>query len=223
MSIIDYFQLLVNSRHLPMLEILLINFLIKGLIHQPRTQTMQNPMIDHAVILLNGYSFDLDGYTAEQLVDGWADYYKPHWVKLAVIEALYQGRYKAISVAQILAFWERRGEPLCHFNQEFEQIVCDHFIPCSLTTPIAGMPNQPDPSVTSQAEAIVPNPTEPLELTDDQPIQDVDTGAAQPTEVDNPTPAQTPITYHPIHQFVPPTDASEFYSKLKAVASAMKD
>ena len=45
------------------------------------------------------------------------------WVRLATIEALYQGRYKAISVKQILIFWQRRGQPICHFNLEFEAIV----------------------------------------------------------------------------------------------------
>jgi len=189
---------------------------------------MPNPITDHAVILLNGYSFDLDGYAAEQLAEEWAHHYKPRWVKLAVIEALYQGRYKAISVAQILAFWERRGEPLCHFNHEFEQIVCESFVPSSLATTIDDVPDQPSPSLVSQAEAIVP--AEPLALLDDQLGQATDTQpdpSIQPDEAtaeqDNSTPLQTPSTCHPIHQFVPPSDASEFYSKLKAVASAMKD
>jgi hypothetical protein len=201
---------------------------------------MHNPITDHAVILLNAYSFDLDEYTAEQLVDGWAEYHKPRWVKLAVIEALYQGRYKAISVAQILAFWERRGEPLCHFNHEFEcivcdNIVCDNFVPSSLTADMEEVPDRPDsdPSLDPQANAIVPNPTELLALTEDPPDQETDSPSAQPNtttvpgkevpEQDNPNPLHTPLTYHPIHQFVPPTDVSEFYSKLKAVASSMKE
>ena len=40
-----------------------------------------------------------------------------------MIEALYQGRYKAISVEQILSIWRRRGKILSHFNREFEAIV----------------------------------------------------------------------------------------------------
>ncbi|MEB3336009.1 MAG: hypothetical protein VKJ46_01000 [Leptolyngbyaceae bacterium] len=78
--------------------------------------------------LLNHYSFDLNTGTSEQLVSQWSHHYQVHWIRSAVIEALYQGRYKAVSVEQILAFWYRRGQPLCHFNHEFERIVCGNFI-----------------------------------------------------------------------------------------------
>ncbi|MDB9376454.1 hypothetical protein, partial [Nodularia sphaerocarpa] len=45
---------------------------------------------------------------------------------------LYQGRYKGISVQQILAFWQRRGQVIYHFNMEFERLICSKF-PESLT------------------------------------------------------------------------------------------
>jgi hypothetical protein len=77
--------------------------------------------------LLTHYSFDLSGYMVEQLIDRWLRTYPPVWLRAAVIEALYQGRYKAISVEQILSFWGRRGQPLQHFNHEFERIVCSKF------------------------------------------------------------------------------------------------
>jgi hypothetical protein len=47
----------------------------------------------------------------------------PSWIRIAVIEALYQGRYKVVSVQQILDIWQRRGKILSHFNREFEAIV----------------------------------------------------------------------------------------------------
>lgn len=62
-------------------------------------------------------------------VDAWstvltlAGRYSPDWVRLAVIEAIYQGRYKLVSVEYILQLWQRRGKPICHFNREFEAIV----------------------------------------------------------------------------------------------------
>jgi hypothetical protein len=77
-----------------------------------------------AVALLMHYIFDLGGYTAVELVNRWLDDYPANWVRLAVIEALYQGRYKAISVEQILYVWHRRDQALPHFNHEFERLVC---------------------------------------------------------------------------------------------------
>lgn len=73
--------------------------------------------------LLIHYGFDLDGCSPEQLIQHWFAYYPSDWVRLAVIEALYQGRYKVISVEQILAIWQRRQKPIPHFNGEFQRIV----------------------------------------------------------------------------------------------------
>ena len=80
---------------------------------------------EEASALLQHYSFDLAGYSTGQLIASWQQTYAASWIRAAVIEALYQGRYKAVSVEQILAFWLRRGQPLRHFNHEFERIVCN--------------------------------------------------------------------------------------------------
>lgn len=74
--------------------------------------------------LLRYYGFDLSGKTSEQIVNQWLQDYEAGWIFLAIFEALYQGRYKAISVHQILAFWKRRGEPIYHFNSDFEYLIC---------------------------------------------------------------------------------------------------
>jgi hypothetical protein len=94
------------------------------------TQPNPDPMSQEAsaMALLNYYSFDLNTGTSEQLVSQWSYHYSGRWIRSAVIEALYQGRYKAVSVEQILAFWDRRSQPLCHFNHEFERMICGHFI-----------------------------------------------------------------------------------------------
>ncbi|NDJ19233.1 hypothetical protein [Myxacorys almedinensis] len=83
--------------------------------------------IAHAIDLLTHYSFDLDGHSAAQLLDRWLRDYAPGWIRWAVIEALYQGRYKAVSVEQILKLWQRRQQPLYHFSYEFERLVCHKF------------------------------------------------------------------------------------------------
>ncbi len=76
-----------------------------------------------AISLLQHYSFDLGGYTIKDLIRAWSSF-QPEWVRQAVIEALFQGRYKAVSVNQILHLWERKGEPNCRYNHEFERLVC---------------------------------------------------------------------------------------------------
>ena len=76
-----------------------------------------------AIALLQHYSFDLGGYAINDLIRAWGEF-KPEWVRQAVIEALFQGRYKAVSVNQILQLWERRGEPNCRYNHEFERLIC---------------------------------------------------------------------------------------------------
>ena len=88
--------------------------------------------LDLAAALLIHYSFDLSGYSASELVNRWHTQYPVNWLHLAVIEALYQGRYKGFSVQQILTFWQRRGQAIFHFNMEFERLICSKF-PESLT------------------------------------------------------------------------------------------
>jgi hypothetical protein len=94
--------------------------------------TPPNTSAELAVNLLVHYSFDLNGYSASELINHWRREYPIDWLHLAVIEALYQGRYKAISVQQILTFWQRRGQVVYHFNMEFERMICSKF-PESLT------------------------------------------------------------------------------------------
>lgn len=81
--------------------------------------------IEQACRLLEEYSFELGGYRSQELVYLWQIQLEADssWIRSAVIEALYQGRYKALSVEQILRVWKRRGYPLRHFNHEFERIV----------------------------------------------------------------------------------------------------
>lgn len=73
--------------------------------------------------LMARYSFDVGPYALNQWIDQWLIQYPALWLRSAVVEALYQGRYKAVSVWQILDLWQRRGQPLQHFNREFERMV----------------------------------------------------------------------------------------------------
>ena len=80
-----------------------------------------------AAALLEGYRFEMGSHDARQWVSLWLDFYRPAWIRDAVIEALYQGRYKSVSVRQILELWNRRGQPIRHVTHEFEAAVCREF------------------------------------------------------------------------------------------------
>lgn len=80
-----------------------------------------------AEALLQHYSFDLGNRPVQVVLAEWQTVFSLDWIKLAVIEALYLGRYKAVSVEQILRSWVRREQPLPHFSYEFEHLVCDRF------------------------------------------------------------------------------------------------
>ena len=85
--------------------------------------TEQSSISALAEALLTKYDFDLGGETSEQLIARWQNNYQVEWLTLAVVEALYLGRYKAISVEQILTLWKRRSQPVYHFNSEFQNII----------------------------------------------------------------------------------------------------
>ncbi len=78
--------------------------------------------MDAILQLLVLYKFDLgDRYLAEIAAD-WRDY-DLQWLRLAITESLYRGRYKAISVEQILETWRRKQAVLCKFDFEFERLI----------------------------------------------------------------------------------------------------
>jgi hypothetical protein len=112
--------------------------------------------MDTVIAMLQHYSFDLGGYTTDDLARVWSKY-EPSWVRLAIVESLFQGRYKAVSVNQILTFWERKGEPHCRFNREFERLVCGDFV----TASPSGFSNHPQKVVykTPKSETPKAKPT----------------------------------------------------------------
>jgi hypothetical protein len=92
---------------------------------QLQTETLNLPSVETSD-LLKYYGFDLSDQTSEKIVAQWLEQYPPDWILWAILEALYQGRYKAISVEQLLIYWQRRGEPIYHFPSDFEHLICYH-------------------------------------------------------------------------------------------------
>lgn len=157
-----------------------------------------NTTADFVVALLTHYSFDRGGYAADELSDRWLEDYPLNWVGLAMIEALYQGRYKAISVEQILSFWSRRGQALYHFNHEFERLICDNFVQSELDAS-----TKPVPPVSNSEEI------------------EADDQLHKSSKVSRPFYEHglpNSATYPAIEQFTPKTNGSDFYIKLKAIA-----
>jgi hypothetical protein len=115
---------------------------------------------DAAAVLLANYSFDLGRYKAAELVERWLNSYPAEWVLLAAIEALYQGRYKAKSIEQILTIWTRRQQPLYHFNQEFEILICRK-LPAHLTYEgLLGAYSQEESKKSNEPTKIAPGKTD---------------------------------------------------------------
>jgi hypothetical protein len=159
--------------------------------------------------LLKHYSFEQGDLTNDQILDRWLRNYPARWVRLALVEALYQGRYKAISVEQILARWVRRGQPMHHFNDEFERLVCNN-LPKSLleSTELETQETAQDKdrfSVSTSSElppwqAQVANPTPPPSSIFDQQVD--------PSEA--------------LIRMFPAPEASDFFIKLTTIARAWK-
>jgi hypothetical protein len=76
--------------------------------------------------LKDNFSQDLSNNLDRILDQRWQNYHLD-WIHLAVVEAIYQGRYKVASVDYILGFWQKRGVPICRFDREFERIICSEF------------------------------------------------------------------------------------------------
>jgi hypothetical protein len=151
-------------------------------------------------ILLENYGFELDGETSPTLVARWLDEYDASWIRLAIIEALYLGRYKAISVEHILNLWYGRGQPKFHFTHEFEQLIC-HRLPKSLREVSLAVENgRRNHSPESQLEPETDEEPEAENVIEDQ---------EEETE-----PSLS------IDRFTPLLDQSQVYSKLKAVANS---
>jgi S-adenosylmethionine synthetase len=72
---------------------------------------------------LERYGFELEGQASQAWVERWSKQFPASWIPAALLEALYQGRYKATSVEQILRLWQRRGAPHLTFPPDIAQGV----------------------------------------------------------------------------------------------------
>ena len=229
----------------------------------------ESPGTDVATLLIY-YGFDLSGKTPSALVEDWMREFQVSWVRLATIEALYQGRYKAISIEQILILWQRRGQPICHFNREFEAMVChqlpelanksdrtttrDPLKPPILSSQLPQRGNVRTDALTAGDRLQLPKHPKPTNLVRETPehtsttnseIQEQDrrkegqeeseenfsNNATQSTTQERyrlsyrtakppQLPDSTKTSKHSIEKFMPSSQDSHFYKKLKAVSDS---
>jgi len=156
-------------------------------------------------VLIENYGFELSNETPQELAVRWLEEYDAHWVRLAIIEALYLGRYKAVSVEQILTLWSSRGQPKFHFTHEFERLICRR-----LPTALRQLAREGEQQPISAVEATSPAAREQHK----EEAIDVDEADEEDEE------HEESENNHPfsINRFTPLLDRSRFYSKLKAVA-----
>jgi hypothetical protein len=102
--------------------------------------------------ILNQYRFEMRGYKAQELIERWLPTYSLNWIRMAILEALYQGRYKVISVEEILKIWHRRGHPTFHFTGEFERLVCKNL-------PDSQLNGKKTAVIHKQEQVKIPSPT----------------------------------------------------------------
>ncbi len=72
---------------------------------------------------LSDYGFDLEAQTPESWCERWSQHFPEDWIPSALLEAFYQGRYKATSVECLLSTWLRRGRPRLSFSPEFSRKI----------------------------------------------------------------------------------------------------
>lgn len=144
-------------------------------------------------VLIENYGFEVNGETPQTIATDWLEKYEASWIRLAIIEALYLGRYKAISVEQILNLWCRRGQPKFHFTHEFEQLIC-HRLPKALREFSVAVEDgrKISSSISKLQSEAEPKPEDEKET-------------------------ELPLS---INRFTPILDHSQAYSKLKAVANS---
>ncbi|YAI82686.1 MAG: hypothetical protein ACQJCO_03740 [cyanobacterium endosymbiont of Rhopalodia sterrenbergii] len=203
-----------------------------------------NKTITQMAVLLDCYGFDLQERSPAEYIDYWLTSCSRYWVRLAIIEALYQGRYKAVSVDHILRLWKRRGHPTFHFPHEFERLICrnvfvnaenvDKIESQSLTTRFQGtkkvdqpdkqdIQRQPLKNINSLAMRRLTQFSQdiPQQLELSSPTLNVKNGT-----LENELPVDEFVSLNAkskkiksersIHQFIPHSDSSQLYTKLRA-------
>lgn len=194
------------------------------------TELTPNLSLAQALSLIDSYDFDLKGKDTDKLLQSWLKLYQASWIKMATIEALYLGRYKAISIEQILNVWLRMGSPNPHFTYEFERLICrklpKHLSDLAdLTTNDEPEPRQQavSPAIASTKSEITTAIASSAKVTSDKTshqrsLEKGNTPLSAWSKSDRPDWSELTEDNKSIHQFIPLPDVSSFFNKLKTFA-----
>ncbi len=104
--------------------------------------------------VIDRYGLELDGHQVDTIIVDWFQKYDNAWIVKAIIESLYRGRYKIVSVDNILKDWQRLGKPRSNFTPEYEREILQNLpditdLAANLLPPAAaslaiGTPSQQD-------------------------------------------------------------------------------
>jgi hypothetical protein len=196
-----------------------------------RKEQSKDPALANVLALLS-YYFELGDEMPEQLVAQWLEFYPAPWIRLATIEALYRGRYKAVSVTQILEVWQRRSQVLKHFSYDFELLVCGNLPDALLDRDFEPAEEELPPSELPLATPVTPDISAfELEAVD-TPLDTLPVSTVTSSSISSGSVASGSVTSgsvggdlppSAIHQFTPITDRSDFYTRLKSIAEHSRD
>jgi hypothetical protein len=140
-------------------------------------------------IVVDLYGLELDGHQVDTLVASWLQKYDRNWIIKAIVESLYRGRYKIVSVDNILRDWQRLGRPRYNFTPEYEREILQN-LPAVVELPAAS--------------------DSPVQVSAEEPVQD-DFPIALPSRQDakllNPE-ESAPFQYHHCPIPAPPANPS---------------
>ena len=177
--------------------------------------------------LIDSYAFDLGRDDAEKLLENWLNLYSASWIRLATIEALYLGRYKAVSVEQIMGVWLRRGSPNPHFNYEFERLICRK-LPKHLSD-ISNLESDCVKTIKPSVPEVEPEIEQHI-VTANEDVVNRETGQNRDRHSEDKISLISALGLSGksnwseltegskmIHQFIPLSDVSSFFNKLKTL------
>ena len=198
------------------------------------TELTQDLSLAQARSLMDSYAFDLGRDNVEKLLEYWLNLYHANWIRLATIEALYLGRYKAISIEHILNVWLRIGTPNPHFTYEFERLICRK-LPKHLSDLSDFTANAVKSGTnSSQSNSETSDSNERLQSNIATATLEADLNLEKAFKHSSSSPSNEPaslmstwgLSYSPIwsdfatgskmiHQFIPLPDVSSFFVRLK--------
>lgn len=112
--------------------------------------------IAETTALLQHYGFDLGGQETTAVVAHWQQTYPVEWLRPATLEALYRGRYKTVSVAEILRQWHKKGAVQTNFDPDFETLICSK-LESSTAPPEELSPEMPQLTKTVEIRSFQPD------------------------------------------------------------------